>query len=250
MHFKNSSPSIFAIQPVMKQYTLCVRILFGIVLNFVIAEAVAGSRKWVTIQNQPPDCTTTTIPLEGQTDLEVDARFEWNAAARASGYFIKIGSSTNSEDILPTTDVGNNTTYVPSDNLPFKTTLFVTIIPYNTFGLASGCPSVTFTTEDEPFVEPTTPLGFSPNGDGINDEWKIANIENYPENEVFIYNRWGGLVFRIRSYDNNQNVFKGIANQGTELGGNELPEGTYFYQVTNVTKGAIDRPKGMVVLKR
>lgn len=198
----------------------------------------------------PPNCTTTNIPFKNETDVPVDVRFEWNAVAGASGYFIKIGLAPDTGDILQNTDLGNITTYVPSDNLPFKTILFVTITPYNTLGSAEGCESVEFVTEDEPFVEPKTPLGFSPNGDGINDQWNIANIENHPQNEVFIYNRWGGLVYRIKGYDNNQKVFKGIANQGTEIGGNELPEGTYFYQITNISDKDIDRPKGMVVLKR
>ena len=34
---------------------------------------------------------------------------------------------------------------------------------------------------------------FSPNGDLINDSWKIGNSEMYPEMEVTIYNRWGQL---------------------------------------------------------
>jgi len=37
---------------------------------------------------------------------------------------------------------------------------------------------------------------FSPNGDIINDVWNIGNNYLYPEMEVFIYNRWGQLVWR------------------------------------------------------
>jgi len=46
----------------------------------------------------------------------------------------------------------------------------------------------------EVFVE--IPDAFSPNGDGINDEWKIKNIEFYPDAEVTVYNRWGQLVWQ------------------------------------------------------
>jgi gliding motility-associated-like protein len=35
----------------------------------------------------------------------------------------------------------------------------------------------------------------TPNNDGFNDEWRIKNIELYPEAEIKVYNRWGKLVF-------------------------------------------------------
>ena len=31
----------------------------------------------------------------------------------------------------------------------------------------------------------------SPNGDGINDEWEILDIDRYPNAEIKIFNRWG-----------------------------------------------------------
>ncbi len=37
---------------------------------------------------------------------------------------------------------------------------------------------------------------FSPNADGINDEWVIGNINLYPDMEITIYNRWGQSVWK------------------------------------------------------
>jgi gliding motility-associated-like protein len=71
------------------------------------------------------------------------------------------------------------------------------------------------------------PDGFSPNGDGINDEFVILGIEKYPENELYIYNRWGGLVYSAKPYQNN---WKGESNTTTlKLVGDEVVDGTYFY---------------------
>ncbi len=62
------------------------------------------------------------------------------------------------------------------------------------------------------------PNVFSPNGDGANDTFIIAGIENHPNTKVQIYNRWGQLLYESDDYKNNWN-------------GGGVPEGTYFYIV-------------------
>ena len=74
---------------------------------------------------------------------------------------------------------------------------------------------------------------FSPNGDGINDVFKIDNIDDitcYPENTVEIYNRWGILVFETTNYNNTTNAFDGTSRGRTTVKQSDgLPTGTYFY---------------------
>jgi len=65
----------------------------------------------------------------------------------------------------------------------------------------------------------------SPNGDGLNDILIIRNIESYPENELFIFNRWNQKVFEVKGYGVNGNIFDG-SHQKTKR---TLPVGTYFY---------------------
>ena len=62
----------------------------------------------------------------------------------------------------------------------------------------------------------------SPNGDGKNDGFYLRGIENYPDNEVVVFNRWGNEVYRKKRYRNDE------AWQGT-WDGKTLPDGTYFY---------------------
>jgi gliding motility-associated-like protein len=69
------------------------------------------------------------------------------------------------------------------------------------------------------------PNAFSPNGDGMNDFFVIEGVEQYPHNELYIYNRWGELVYYKENYDNS---FKGESNTKTPYG-KQLTEGTYFY---------------------
>jgi gliding motility-associated-like protein len=61
------------------------------------------------------------------------------------------------------------------------------------------------------------PSIFTPNADGINDTWIVRNIEKYPKNEVFIYNRWGTLMFYQKGYTQPWNgTFNGqLVTQGS-----------------------------------
>jgi len=61
---------------------------------------------------------------------------------------------------------------------------------------------------------------FSPNSDGTNDLLRINCIENYPNNTLEVYDRYGNLVFEARGYDN---TWDGTGENG------DLPKGTYFY---------------------
>ena len=62
--------------------------------------------------------------------------------------------------------------------------------------------------------------GVSPNDDGVNDVFYIEGIENYPDNTVSVFNRWGNEVFYKESYKND---WKGTYENKA------LPDGTYFY---------------------
>jgi gliding motility-associated-like protein len=61
------------------------------------------------------------------------------------------------------------------------------------------------------------PNAFSPNGDGKNETWHIFNIDDYPANEVTVYNRWGSVVFNTKN-------------------GQPLSTGTYYY-IVEIGKG-------------
>lgn len=65
--------------------------------------------------------------------------------------------------------------------------------------------------------------GVTPNNDGNNDVWHIDNIEEYPNNRVTIYSRWGLQVFDIKGYNN-----KDFSWPRHDLLA-QLPASTYFY---------------------
>ncbi|MFN8406365.1 MAG: gliding motility-associated C-terminal domain-containing protein [Sphingobacteriaceae bacterium] len=51
-------------------------------------------------------------------------------------------------------------------------------------------------------------MSVSANGDNIHDYSEIQNIEKYLDNEVDIIDRWGVLVWRVKGYNNQDNVFR------------------------------------------
>jgi gliding motility-associated-like protein len=70
---------------------------------------------------------------------------------------------------------------------------------------------------------PTIPEAFSPNGDGLNEEFEIMGLTDiFTEYSILIYNRYGNLV-----HEGNNNL---PLWNGTLLNTNKLvPTGTYFY---------------------
>ena len=95
---------------------------------------------------------------------------------------------------------------------------------------SAGCSSATVTIDIVNKIVPYN--GMSVDGDGKNDYFHIGGIENYPNNVVRIYNRWGVKVFEVSGYDNVTRVFKGISDgRVTVEASDKLPQGTYYYVI-------------------
>lgn len=67
----------------------------------------------------------------------------------------------------------------------------------------------------------------TPDGDGINDEWTLANIEKFKDNNVVVVDRWGSLIFMAKGYNNENVVWR-----GTNQSGSLVPTGTYYYTIS------------------
>jgi len=94
------------------------------------------------------------------------------------------------------------------------------------------------------------PSGFSPNDDQINDCFVVVGGENAISSELRIFDRYNKLVFESKS--NSKNPAANICWwDGRSSSGNELPTGSYFYQMT--LKGDNEKIymyRGYVALKR
>ncbi|WP_304065242.1 FG-GAP-like repeat-containing protein [Pedobacter glucosidilyticus] len=98
-----------------------------------------------------------------------------------------------------------------------STTTTYTVTITNSSGFATTS-SITVRVKDDYVI--VADNNFSPNGDGINDVWKVQNIETYPNHELMIVDRGGRVLYRTRGY---QNDWDG------KIDGQPVDDGTYYY---------------------
>ncbi|MCC9166218.1 lectin-like domain-containing protein [Pontibacter harenae] len=67
------------------------------------------------------------------------------------------------------------------------------------------------------------PNAISPNGDNVNDNWVIKNIDTHPNARLEIYDRWGSRLYEAVGYKNDWNGY---------YQGKVLPASTYYYLIT------------------
>lgn len=125
--------------------------------------------------------------------------------------------------------IGNDYTYrwLPSNNLdnpnianplasPTQTSEYILSVTND-----RGCESkdtIKINVYDKVYV----PTAFSPNGDGQNDLWELSGINNYPDAEIQVFDRWGNIIFYSKG---NYTPFDGTN------AGDQLKEGTYIYKI-------------------
>jgi gliding motility-associated-like protein len=109
---------------------------------------------------------------------------------------------------LDSADIGQPSA-TPPDDITYRLTLT---------GIG-GC-SVSDTVFIKVLKSPLVPNAFSPNGDGINDTWRIQYLESYPGATIEVFNRYGQKVFESAGYATEWDGF---------FNGSVLPIGTYYY---------------------
>ncbi len=195
---------------------------------------------WTLSTDECPDYSTDTltVQVEGQPIAKED-EYTFFADVPVEEIFLAENDDVMgmiSWDITlldpPTevviTDVGNGLFEVTNPQE------FVGLLKFEYELCSETCPDICDTTLVNLIIEqPIDTINeianaISPNNDGVNDVFIIPEIsmepEKYPENELVIFNRWGDVVYRAKPYFNDWS--------GTDKSGNELPHGTYYYQIT------------------
>ncbi|MBB4805001.1 hypothetical protein HNP38_000273 [Chryseobacterium defluvii] len=101
-----------------------------------------------------PACTTVSSPANAATGVSLTPSVSWAGvygANGASSYLINLGTTPGGTDILNGYNAGNTTSYsIPAGTLQYSTTYYLTVIPTNNIGPATGCTETSFTTLSVP----------------------------------------------------------------------------------------------------
>ena len=101
----------------------------------------------------PPACTTVTLPANGANPNNINS-LTWSEAGGAIDYKVNVGTSTGSNDIVAGTNVTGTSYLLPT--LAANTTYFVSVIPTNANGDATGCTEYSFTTGTSTYCNDAT----------------------------------------------------------------------------------------------
>lgn len=181
--------------------------------------AIAGSTLWYVSQSYAAGCESPrsaitvnisespviTIPLKA---IEIQYGQSVSLPATITGQGVSISWS-------PAT--GLNNPFIDSPLARPENTTTYSVLASN----SQAC-SASDTIRVVVLKDIIVPNVFSPNGDGINDQWLIKHLENYQDATLEIFDRYGKPVFRGKT--------KAMPWDGT-VGGKQVPAGTYYYLI-------------------
>ncbi|MBF9239372.1 gliding motility-associated C-terminal domain-containing protein [Hymenobacter sp. BT683] len=175
---------------------------------------------------QPVTVVSNGIAVRISPPVDVDAGPDKEILAGTSVTLEGRADGTYPVTWTPTTGL----TFPGSDRLRPVASPMVTTT-YTLSAGAGGCAdSDQVTVRVRPAIR--IPNAFTPNNDGRDDTWQIEFIEQFPNNTVSVFNRWGNQVFSADNY--------GRANEWRgDINGKPAPVGTYYYVV--VTRGPLGK---------
>jgi gliding motility-associated-like protein len=112
-------------------------------------------------------------------------------------------------------------------------------------GVTSNAATLVITVVETPeYNDLDIPTGFTPNGDGANETWKIlsrrgTDLNQFQNAEVRIYNKHGLLLYEAKGFD---------ARWDGRQNGEALPSDTYYYTIDLKIDNM--RYKGIVTILR
>lgn len=126
---------------------------------------VCPSQAFTTeIISEPPGCTQLWSPAPGASNVNVGTSVSWNYAPKATGYRLSLGTTQGGGELLNNSDLGNVFSYTPPADLPFDTTIYARVTPYNNIGANADCQDTSFTTAGQGAPPDCSSLIYPPNG--------------------------------------------------------------------------------------
>lgn len=176
-----------------------------------------GASQWVYTASRLGCVRSDTVEVIGWPLPQPDAGQDMVIAEGATA---SIGTPGNAES--------GSYAWYPGDGVAFPNQAATTTLALesSTFFILEATTPEGCTGLDTVFVEVLgnleIPSGFTPNGDGMNDRWNLAGVDQYPSMEIMVFNRWGNVLF---TRDGTAPPWDGT------LDGIPVPVGTYYYHI-------------------
>ncbi|WP_367388462.1 gliding motility-associated C-terminal domain-containing protein [Lewinella sp. LCG006] len=214
--------------------------------------------------NEGANTFTWTLSAPGCPDYssdDVTINRATTPVANQDALTLEAGVSTGTVNLLANDQLGGITnfdltiltspTFGTFDTMALAQGDFVLTLLPTEFGVttvtyqvcSTDCPDLCATSTLEitalPSEENFIPNTITPNGDGANDQLVFDILlfnpaEDFPDNEIVIFNRWGDIIYEAKPYNNDWS--------GLNMDGTEIPEGTYYYVLRlNISRGNIIR---------
>jgi gliding motility-associated-like protein len=194
-----------------------------------IVETVNGCRDTVSQLLSTPPAPLADFSYNTNNGLNVGAVFNFiNTSTNAINFEWDFGNGNTSTNEDP------NNTYFSNGNY------LVTLNVANSLGCRDSISEIIVINTVTKEINTLIPNAISPNGDLVNDVWKLEFLNLlYPNARVEIYNEWGQQIFESDGYETPWN-----GRYNNEL----VPDGTYYYIIdlkdtgdpeTDIFKGAL-----------
>ncbi len=196
----------------------------------LLCDSITSSSQ-LTIAENDLAVSTSYLVMVGNTDLPLVQSPTYSITA--SGMWLTIDLCCNQEiiqgDEAIVTALGSNTpltwsvntdTHLTENNNEVSLYPLVTTV-VTAMGEVAGCEITEEVTIG--VIQPVHAFNlFTPNGDGVNDVFEIANIEKYQNAIVTVFDRWGQSLHKSIGYTK---PWDGTNN------GRKVPAGTYYYVI-------------------
>ena len=166
-----------------------------------------------TISNADCPPTNDTLVISRYDNITVDAGEDIYIYASVYVPLLATSNIPGSFSWIPTSILNDPYVSNPVADVTESTQFIVSV--NNDYGCFGRDTVWVYLVQDIEFAS-----AFTPDGDGINDEWIINNIEWFPNSLVTIMNRYGNTIFESKGYTKPWD--------GT-FEGKEVPVASYFY---------------------
>jgi gliding motility-associated-like protein len=184
------------------------------------ATATGGTGPYTYSWNTSPAQTTTTatgLSAGSYTVTVTDSQgCTVTGSAQITQPAILALDAVPTEARCPDSNDGSIALSISGGTSPYSVIWNDGITTQNRTGLLPGTYSVVVTDMNSCAQPLSTEVGYigafdcliipdiiTPNNDGYNDEWRIRNIDIYPDAEVRVYNRWGKMIFKTKNISGN-----------------------------------------------